>query len=253
MPCRSPARCWPAACNVVEITLAHAGRARRRARDRRRGRRHHRRRRHRHQAARRHPRRRCRRGFSGQPRHAGRPRAGAGRRAGAGAARLRHRVGGDDARRVRLSGAEVLSGRGVGRRALAQRGGRAAARHPVLPDRRRERRQRRVLSRACAMCWRSAAPGSRRRRPSPLAISPASPRAPASRRRCAAERRVLRSAHPTPAAQSLRLVVGDHRGRRRGFGRRRLLARRPGAVPGNLRSATSSCSSTSCPRCWRPA
>ena len=33
-------------------------------------------------------------------------------------------------------------------------------------------------------CWRSAAPGSRRRRPSPQATSPASPRAPGSPRLC---------------------------------------------------------------------
>ena len=70
-------------------------------------------------------------------------------------------------------------------------------------------------------------------RPSPRAISPASPRAPASRPRCAADARVLRSAHPAPPAQSLRLVVRDHRGRGRRLRGRRLSARRPGAVSGN--------------------
>ncbi len=86
--------------------------------------------------------------FLVSPGHAGRAGAGIGRCAGAGAARLRHRVGGDDARRAWLSGAEVFSGRAGGRHALAQGRGRAFARHQVLPDRRRERRQRRGLPRA---------------------------------------------------------------------------------------------------------
>ena len=70
--------------------------------------------------------------LSGQPRHDHRAGTCAGDGYGAGAARLRQRRRRDGARRARVQGVEILSGRAVRRRRLAQGGGRAAAEHQVL-------------------------------------------------------------------------------------------------------------------------
>ena len=173
---------------VVEVTLRTPAALEAVRAHRRRGARRDRRGRHGRQAARHHACGRRRRRFPGQSRHVGRACAGAGRRAAAGHAGLRHRLRGDDARRARLSGAEVLPGRGVGRRCAGSRpwpsrcptsgSARPAASTATTP---------RPISR-CRMCSRSAAPGWRRRKRSRPAISPASPPAPGSASGAAGDR-----------------------------------------------------------------
>src|SRR4051794_3356901 len=96
--------------------------------------------------------------------------AGRGARRGRvpGAARLRHRLGGDDAVRSRLRDPEVLPGRPVRRHRLAEVGHGSAAAGALLPDRRSRHEERRRVPGACERDLRrrrlDGPPGSDRRR-----------------------------------------------------------------------------------------